>query len=449
MKKSLTFFLLMCLFATFLSAQTSFYASDINVSGGDAPIVRSWDNGNAAITYYEVGLNRYIQYVDYGSGNSYRVKAPYHMKIFDMYIYDDYVYYCGYSVLDTGGTGVIGYFNPSDFYTSTQVKFHTLLVRPLSYVNKLVAQQSPSGTGVEIIAIGEHQWNDTIHEGSNIINIPHLIRHFVMCHDIMQTVVVYDTMVVPSEEHYFNVLLTNNFVVFVGIGDYLSQKLICLRKRDRTITTPPNWLLNYVYAFPTGIDEVYSALHSTAMTEDEIATAYMHIDPVTKNVSNRVRIIETAQMLSINSQEYLVPDKSEVRDIVFFMHDNSLVCMQDFNTPLNNYNTNFVSLDPYAYNNYTVLIEYLKGVFFKSMTTKGHNYLASHGQTWFLKDKLILPPYPNDDCPKTEKIDCDIIESPPEIHAGPAIIPYTTQDTIFINNQSVEPMDVSVTCDNP
>lgn len=54
----------------FMSAQTSFYAMDISQSTGDNAIVRSWDNGNAAITYYEVGLKRYVQEVKFQNGKN-------------------------------------------------------------------------------------------------------------------------------------------------------------------------------------------------------------------------------------------------------------------------------------------------------------------------------------------------------------------------------------------
>ena len=51
---------LLCLIS--VSAQTSFYATDIYPDGYDNPIVRSLDNGKAAITYYEVGNFRYQKY---------------------------------------------------------------------------------------------------------------------------------------------------------------------------------------------------------------------------------------------------------------------------------------------------------------------------------------------------------------------------------------------------
>lgn len=448
MKKPLLF-LLMCLSAVFLGAQTSFHAEDMNLSGGDAPIVRSWDNGGAAVTYYEVGLKKYVQYTNYLTGDSYRSEIPSYMQIYDMYILGDTVYYCGYSVLDSAGPGVIGYFDPREMYVSSNLNFHTLPVRPLSHVYKLVAQRNASGGGVEVIGIGEHQWTDTIHEGGNIINIPHLVRHFVFCHDILQNPVDYDTIEIPLNEHYFNVLLTTNYVVFVGLADYFSYDMICLRIRKR-IESSPYLTLNHPHAFPTGANEIFSAMHSTAMEGDNIATSYMHIDVATGDVSNRVRVIDVGQMLMLNSQEYLVPDKSEVGDIVYIPYDKSLVCMHDFLTPLNYFNTNFVYLDPTAIGNYPANIEYLNSTFFKSMIKKGSRYyLASLGPNWFLKDKAVVGTYPDPSCPENEEIDIHVLDNLTEIPANIPLDRTTIRESKRQDGLPIERRPTSIICNNP
>ncbi|MBR6291324.1 MAG: hypothetical protein IKR33_00835 [Bacteroidales bacterium] len=447
MKKSLLF-LLMCLFATFLSAQTSFHAEDLYTSGGDAPIVRSWDRGNAAITYFEVGLKKYVQYTNYLTGDSYRSEIPYHMQIYDMYILGDTVYYCGYSVLDSAGPGIIGYFDPREMYVSSNLNFHTLPVRPLSHVYKLVAQRNASGGGVEVIGIGEHQWTDTIHEGGNIINIPHLVRHFVFCHDILQNPVDYDTIEIPLNEHYFNVLLTTNYVVFVGLADYFSYSMICLRIRKR-IESYPYPTLDYFHVFPTGANEIFSAMHSTAMEGDNIATSYMHIDVATGDVSNRVRVIDVGQMLMLNSQEYIVSDKSEVGDIVYIPDDKSLVCMHDFLTPLNNFNTNFVYLNPAAVGNYPTLIEYLKETFFKSLTNKRQrHYLASLGPNWFLKDKAATGSYSDPSCPEKEGIDIHVLDNVTERPFYNPTNIFLIRMVKYIEGEPTERRTTSIICKN-
>ncbi len=449
MKKSLLF-LLMCLFAAFLTAQTSFHAEDMLLSGGDAPIVRSWDRGNAAITYFEVGLKKYVQYTNYLTGNSYRSEIPYHMQIYDMYILGDTVYYCGYSVLDSAGPGIIGYFDPSELYSSNNLNFHTLPVRPLSHVYKLVAQRNASGGGVEVIAIGEHKWTDTVHTDSNhFYPVQHLVRQFVFCHDILQNPVDYDTIEIPLNEHYFNVLLTTNYVVFVGLADYFSYDMICLRIRKR-IEASPYPTLDTPHAFPTGASEIFSAMHSTAMEGDNIATSYMHIDVATGDVSNRVRVIDVGQMLMLNSQEYIVSDKSEVGDIVYLPYDKSLVCMYDFLTPLNYFNTNFVYLNPAAVGNYPTLIEYLKETFFKSLTNKGRRYyLASLGPNWFLKFKAITGAYLDPSCPEKEEIDIHVLDNLTELPANVPLDRATIRESKRLNGLPIERRPTSVICNNP
>lgn len=400
----------MCFCTTILSAQTSFYASDTSYLSADVAIVRSWDDGSAAITYYEVGSERYMQYVNYVSGNSLRVEVPYNLRILDMYILGDHVYYCGYSLIDVGGNGVVGYFKPSDFYTSTYVDFYTLPVRPLTRVEKIVAQENVSIGGVEVIGIGEHQWYDTIHDLSGTHLVPHLNRHLLFCHDIMQNPATYDTMLVYPDEHYYNVLLTDNYVVFVGAisGPPIS---ICMRLRERTNPVLMGTLSD-IHIFSTGTDEVFSAMHSTSMEGDSIATAYMHIDPTTHDISNRIRVFDVDAKIMVNSQDYYVPDKSEVTDIVYIAADKSLVCMQDFVTPSNANNTNFVYIKPSASVDYVTNMEYLKGIFFKSMTNSNDkHYLASDGLSWFMKDKINVGSYLNPICPITENYKCYVIRN--------------------------------------
>ena len=452
MKKTLLSIIASLLLLPFLAAQTSFYANDVNEPYADTDIVRSWDNGKAAITYYEIGLKKYIQYVDYQTGNSYRAAAPDSVQILDMYIYNDMVYYCGFSVFDTGGVGVVGYFKPVEFISSTHVDYHTLTVSPLKHVKKLVVQENPTAGGIDVIAIGENKWYDTVFNaaGHVIQLIPHLDRYFLFCRDIMQTTVSYEYGEVPPDEHYYDVLLTDNYVVFVGAASYLSQYSSCIRATTRTNTSYPTWQLDKIYIYPTGGTEIYSATHSVATNKDSIASAYMHINPSTGAVSNRVRIFDIASMDMVYSQEYIVPDKSEVRDIVYIPQDNSLVCMQDFDTPLNLYNSNFVYLNPTATVNYNAYIEFIMGKFFKSITKKSHkHYLASNGPVWFLKDKLSIGAYPYPFCPQGEEIKCKVLKNIEKMLNTIPITPLPDSNIIIQDRKLIEPRNISVICNNP
>ena len=435
-----------------IPAQTSFYAMDNSQSTGDNAIVRSWDNGNAAITYYEVGLKRYVQYVNYTTGDSYRSAAPDSVQILDMYIFNDTVYYCGYSVLDPGGRGVVGYFDPSDFYSlSGQVNFKTLPVPPLTHVRKLVVQKTETGE-IEAIAIGEHKWYDTVFDVNGHVTqlIPRINRHLLFCRDMSISNVEYDTVLVLSDEHYYDVLLTNDYVVFVGMCTYLTTNMICLRATRRDMTDPSVWQLFDIYAYPTGVDEVYSAMHSTSMNNDRIATAYMHINTSTGDISNRIRVFDISTKLMTSSQEYFVGDKSELMDIVYIPKDNSLVCLHDFVTPLNIYSSNFVYLNPAATADYLTNIEYIKSVFFKSLTGKGiYHYLVSHGPTWFMKDKTNVATYPRPECPQKEKYDIMVLDNVVNINTN-IPLPHTRNTELkFPDRKDAAPRYVDMICNNP
>lgn len=433
---------------TIASAQTSFYASDDTLTGGNNPIVRSWDNGRAAITYYTYGSQKYFQYVNYLSGQSYRVEAPGNTLISDMYIDNNIVYYCGSSSSATGNWGIIGYFNPADFLFSN-VTFRTLQVPPLTHIRKLVAQPNGSG-GNEVIALGEHEWGDTSYIGGELHIVHHLNRQFVFCHDIMQNVVVYDTMLVNFPEIYHDVLLTDHYVVFVGKVTTGGSIVPCLRIRDRNNPTLTG-LLSDAHFFYSNPSDVHSAMHSTAMNADYIATAYMHTDPLTGIVTNRIRVINVGSipMWIENSQEYIVPEKSEITDIVFIPHDKSVVCMHDFKNAGNLFSTNFIYIEPSYGAPYIAKCEFLKEEFFKSLTrVKETHFLASLGPTWFMKNKTMVGPYPNPYCPLTEKVKISIMEEMTETSINYPL-PYNTTSNLKISSTaSVEVRPVSVICNN-
>ncbi len=452
MKKALFFITIMFVFTSLASAQTSFFASDDTISSGDSPIVRSWDNKNAAITYFIYKGKNYVQYVNYQTGDSYRCRFPDSISIYDMYIHDDTVYYCGSWTIDSVVQGIVGYFDPAEFLSS-QVQFNTLPVPPLTLVNKLVAQDEPNGTGVEVIALGEHRWTDTIEVGNEHQLVHHLNRLFFFCNDITQNYVTYDTLLynpIPGPpEVYYDVLLTDTYIVFVGHVTVSGSCVPCIRIRKRNDATLPGDL-DYLHFFYTGTFDVHSPMHSTSMDKDTIATAYMHTDASTGVVSNIVRVIDVHSMVMVNSQEYVVPDKSEVTDIVYIPKDRSLVCMHDFETPLNAFNTNFVYLDPHATTPYSPNIEYIKNEFFKSLTRRAdRQYLASMGPRWFLKDKLSLGAYQNTDCPVTEKIESNILANVLVISPYLPLTINTPSNQIIINIQPTETRLVSKICVNP
>jgi len=456
MKRKLSVILL-CIATALCSAQTSFYAADNSQAYGDNAIVRSWDNGNAAITYYEVGLKRYVQYVNYTTGDSYRTDVPDYLEILDMYIMGDTVYYCGYSVLDTGGRGVVGYFDPSDFFNPiNHVRFRTLQVPPLTHVRKLIAKRKHLSTAIEVIAIGEHHWETPVYDSSG--HLDHIDYHynqqFLFCDDILQSLVTYDTAKIYANEHYYDVLLTDSKVVFVGTATYLPHNTICFRMIDRAHAIPPTSplpsQLDDIYLFQTGTDEVYSAMHSTTMGKDSIATAYMHINAATGEASTRIRVFDILQLVNLYSQEYVVNDKSEVTDIVYIPADSSLVCMQDFLTQSGNYNTNFVYTKPTQANTYYPYMEYFKGTFFRSMTTyRKKHYLASLGPTWFLKDKNAMGPYSITYCPVKENHKIQILDNTYRLYASLSLDVFQNRDRKILNSSSIELRNIDIICNNP
>lgn len=177
----------------------------------------------------------------------------------------------------------------------------------------------------------------------------------------------------------------------------------------------------------------------------------MHTDASTGIVTNQVRVFNVIgnNVVMADAQEYTVPEKSEVNDIVYIPSDKSIVCMQDFETPLNVFNTNFVYLDPSAIVYYNTFIEYIKGEYFKSMTRmKDEHYLASMGPRWFLKNKLTVGGYLNPACPLIEEIKINLLENDEEINVYIQLPNAVKFESVTIGTTNVVQRAVSVICNN-
>ncbi len=153
-------------------------------------------------------------------------------------------------------------------------------------------------------------------------------------------------------------------------------------------------------------------MHSTEMFDDTIVTSYYSVNDSGDFVT-RIRVIDIANDMNVNSQEFTIVDKSEPDDIVHMPVDGSLVLMQSFKTPFGFHNSNFVFIDPYAKSAYTAKIEYKKNEYFQSLTRHERRYyLAGAGATWFLRHKPQPPTgYPDDNCPSTETYRIAVIEN--------------------------------------
>lgn len=96
MKKIFLFacFVLSCLWAN--SQIMSAYAHETTLTAGMGTIIRNWDP-DYAISYYETSTIRYIDMVEKGTTNYYRVEVPNDLYFKDIFIENDIAYFCGIS----------------------------------------------------------------------------------------------------------------------------------------------------------------------------------------------------------------------------------------------------------------------------------------------------------------------------------------------------------------
>lgn len=86
-------------------------------------------------------------------------------------------------------------------------------------------------------------------------------------------------------------------------------------------------------------------------------------------------------MKMFNSQEFLFDGKSEPYDITFLKDGNRAVIIQPFEFPFGgSLNSNFIGLNPNAYNSYTDFILYHKGEIYKSLDKITEDHFIACGQ---------------------------------------------------------------------
>ena len=411
MKKML--FLLMALVPLSCSVSAQFisiYASDVNYAGSWRTVVRSWGSDYAVSFFVNVNGNPIIEVVEQSSGNTYWADLPSDVYIHDMYVDQQTgkLFFCGATqFVVTGGmyscTGVIGWIELASFIPpSTNLAIEYMYVGFPGYgcncINKLV--EYDDGGLSHIMAIGEYR----DHSGSYIYSR----YYYVDCVDILSGWPSVEVTPFSDHERYDDVLHTDNYIVFVGYDVDPSVNSICYRRTDPYNIHNP--MFDDIHPFYNGNDAL-SRLHSTAMIGDEFAASYLSIN-ASGDFVTRTRVIDVANDINVNSQEFVLTDKTEPDDLVHIPADNSLVLMQVFYAPSGSHNSNFVFLDPYANAPYITNIEYKKDEYFQSLTMHdGFYYLAGDGASWFLRDKKMSPTgYPHGDCPIVEDLQLDIID---------------------------------------
>lgn len=447
MKRILLAFLFVSVFCCSSSAQNiSTHASDIALQSGGYTVVRSCD-ANYVVSYY-VSSSQVpsMEVYDIPSGTTYYAELPDDVFIMDMHIEQSTktIYFCGstdyYSYYPGHyyGTGIVGWIEMSDFFTSNVTVNYTLLDDPGATINRVTKLVEYDNGGVpQIVAIGEY-----LYPYGNYI---YSKQYFVDCYDITGGP-TWNIAPFPTNEHYYDVMLTANYLVLMGGGINPGVASICYRKTDPYNLYDP--MLDDIHLFYNGNDNL-SVTHSTAMFGDEMATSYLALNGGGDFVT-RIRVMDIGSDVNTYSQDFLLSDKSEPDGIVHIPADNSLVVMQRFDTFNGMHNSNFVYIDPYAVMPYTTVLEYRPGEYFESLTQHEFvYYLAGAGASWFFKDKTQPPTgWPNQSCPEVEDFKAEPTDNIDPYTLNYSITPSPYYPTQVNSYQPVLSSLVNIDCSN-
>ncbi|MBR4506804.1 MAG: hypothetical protein IKP21_08520, partial [Bacteroidales bacterium] len=382
------------------SAQISVYADDGVMAGWTGTITRSWGT-DFGITYYWVGNQPYLDIADKLTLQIHRFDMPPEINIKDMFVDQatNTLYFCGttasphHTVLI--GEGVLGRINLGSLSS-----IEWIIIPMVSELTKLV--EYDNGGQQQVAAIGIYHWA--------VEPYTYAQYYFVDCPDASSALTMAASTQLSKfapEERYYDIMLTDNYVVCFGYDIAPRINSICYRKTYKTNLSNP--IFNDIHYFAKS-DYTYSITHTTSLDEDRIITSYLYIDSTI--FSTRLRTIDVAGDVMIHSQEYFQNDKTDPTDIVHIPTDNSVVVMHDFYFA-GSTNSNFIYIDPFPYAPYTASFEFRPGKCMLSMTMHdSHYYLAGKGPSWFLKDKLVPSSgYPDPDCPALNKLDIDLLDN--------------------------------------
>lgn len=387
----------------------SLYAGDPSNPGGTQTIVRGWDTTHIVSYYVDSERRPTMDVTEQSTGWIRRAILPDDVFIRDIVIDQatDILYFCGATTMYSGygaytGDGIIGWVDLNSFYYSNiymEYFYVSVIADTLDCVNKLV--EYDDGGFPHVVAIGEKQYLD----GNDLKSR----YYFLSCHNIMGLSPTCVVGAFSNNERYDDVLLTLNYIVFMGYDSSATVNSICYRKADPW--SFPGSVFDHKHYFVNGNDPISPTL-STYVYKGFIATSYLAMS--NSDVMTRVRLIDVDSDNNTNSQEYIVQHGYPPEGLVYIPYDYSLVLMQKFETPISGYfNTNFVFLDLFPHSSYITDMEYKYEVFFQSLTMHKYKcYLAGDGATWFLRNKTLPPTnYPDSKCPITDYIPVKLINN--------------------------------------
>lgn len=377
MKKMFTISALL-LMSLFLRAQySSVMVEDVNVVNDGSTIVRNLST-TEVITYVTCSGINWFSYENNSSLSYNYVKLPMNIRVRDFRIYDGNVYFCG--VNTNNGKGVLGTFDatllqsgvlnvPIDYFDVQDITILTRLevYKDLITGNPRVAAVGYDGNGpCGVWACGRVVDCADFWPGSATANITIGNSYFGGLNEI---------------EHWYDVVVTDDWVVLVGYGNVNGQGGLMLRRFLKASPMDPAELDN-MYFYKVSDPVAWEEVRGVFLRENDIAVVYR--GPRDNDVTDYTdfRVFDINTMYNINSQEYIIPYKSYIWEMAYMGEADRVVVLNNFPSPV--YISNFVYIIPYQATPYTSVYVNDKEWYFQSVTNLDHNYFVGSGCLHFL-----------------------------------------------------------------
>lgn len=311
--------------------------------------------------------------------------------ITDIYVANDYAFFCGYvHGTSLGNRAVVGYIYLPDMVTGS-AQLNGGYINGIERLKRLVAYKTEDG--YRVYAIGEniiHPAGGATYTAEAIVEIDNIFSSPIQ----YQIAWLYANSFF-KKEYLYDVLLTNDYVVFVGHNyspacyDMLHFRMI------RKVLSFPSPDIDNVYFFPAP-SEANSRVASTALNENTFAVSYVYVDPSTTNHFTRLRLIDLNTMANVNAQQMARPDKMDPVMIDYLPEKDLVEMLQPYNNPYD-----FLSWEPYRTVPYiSHILTPHKGTDYQYMRSlAGKMFIASSGPYLYLQDPSLLLPASNPVCP--------------------------------------------------
>lgn len=369
----------------------------INPGGSTQKTIELYQCG--AVSYFEyynmsnVSQGCFLCYspiVDTFSAYRFDLPDDIHVTDFVQIMSNDQIAFCGWINVNHNDTivrrGVVGWV---DWFNSvTQTNMYYMIIDDVKYFETIDAYYVSDVGEVSIVAIAK-EVQGTTRDG---------IFHTYKTSPLHQQTWSYNLYPVSFDEHFWNIVGTQDFEVFVGVDD----KGLCLRREYYPSLQSPVELNNvYSYAVPDG--EPSTKTKSTLLgnriirSQNDIVVGSPTFS--SSQIEARFRVINTTNMDMINSQKFYLPSKTDMFGMCFTTVNGmlsvlmasepniltshpSVVLMRPYNTVI--YTTDFLYNPQYYFRSIDRLRQFFTNVY-QNVLGSFDNYTI----TWFEADSGV------------------------------------------------------------